>query len=184
MESPTTLIFDSPKILKSTLRDDDDREVKYITTTVQQGRSNRHTTSLEGAPGTPNAVIDWKKKTFEISGSKRNMADLRSRRARFSSSRYWSWFDCEEYKVKYEAEMENTWTVFSYSGTVLATFTSQVQRIFKDNAQPVLRISESIQDEVERRFIILVLLYSETKRLESLKERPLSVVGDFLINMS
>lgn len=128
MESPTTLIFDSPKILKSTLRDDDDREVKYITTTVQQGRSNRHTTSLEGAPGTPNAVIDWKKKTFEISGSRRNMADLRNRRARFSScvkpyacfirtqlisdsSRYWSWFDCEEYKVKYEAEMENTWTV-------------------------------------------------------------------------
>ncbi|KAJ6529332.1 hypothetical protein B0H19DRAFT_531593 [Mycena capillaripes] len=183
MDSPTTLTFDSPKILKSALRCVDDRDVKYTTTTVR-AHSSRQTTSLDGAPGTPNAVIDWKRGTFEISGARRHMADLKTKRVTFSSSRYWSWFDCEEYKVKYAAVEDNTWTVFSYSGTVLATFTSKIRRMFNDNALPVLRISSAIRDEDERLFIILVLLYSETKRLESLKERPLGAIGGFLDNFT
>ncbi|KAJ7484153.1 hypothetical protein FB451DRAFT_1231657 [Mycena latifolia] len=169
MQSLTTFTFDSAKILTTTLFSRDAGSMKYTTSTVKKG-SSRQSTALEGAPGTPNAVIDWKGKTFTISGSTRDVAELRKKRATFSSSRYWTWFDCEEYRVKYESDLDHTWTVFSYSGAVLATFASNVHRVFQDNLLPVLCMSTSICDEEERRFIILVLLYSETKRLESLKE--------------
>ncbi|KAJ7670714.1 hypothetical protein DFH06DRAFT_1320637 [Mycena polygramma] len=172
MDSPTTLTFHSFNILDSDLCSDDGQQTIYTTSTVR-ARSRRQTTSLRlaGAPGTLDARIDWRRNTFEIAGLRRDMADLRTKQGTFSSSHYWSWFDCEEYKVKYAAEEDNTWTVFSYSGTVLATFTSKIRRILHDNDLPVLRISPRIRDEDERCFVILVLLYSETKRLESLKEQ-------------
>ncbi|KAJ7034620.1 hypothetical protein C8F04DRAFT_1259850 [Mycena alexandri] len=183
----TTFAFNSPTILNSTFTPDDDDDVEYTTSTTVNGvkkRSSRQITYLQGAPETANSVIDWKRNTFEISGMKRHMSDLRTKRSTFSSTRYWTWFDAEEYKVKYEAELDKTWTVFSYDGSVLATFTAAVQRLFNSNSMPVLSLSEGIVDEDERRFIILVLLYSETKRLESLRERPLAVFGDFLGNLS
>ncbi|KAJ7191193.1 hypothetical protein GGX14DRAFT_579164 [Mycena pura] len=179
----TTLTFDSPKILTSTLRSTDDGTVEYTVTTVKKGTS-RQTTSLAGTSGKPSAIIDWREKAFEISGSRRNLNELQSKRTTFSPSRYWSWFDNDEYKVKYSAELDNTWTLFSYSGQVLAMLTSKINRFLRKNENPVLRISSSIDDEDERQFIILVLLYSETKRLKSLKERPLSVVADFLGTIS
>ncbi|KAJ7148090.1 hypothetical protein C8R43DRAFT_1108119 [Mycena crocata] len=172
-----TLTFDSEKILTSALRDVDDGAVEYTTQTVKNG-SSRQTTSLqlERSPGTPQAVIHWKQNCFEISGSRRDIGELKMKRATFSSSRYWTWFDNEEYKVKYAAETGHTWTVSSYDGTVLATFTSNIHRFFNENSRPILRLSASISDEDEQQFIILVLLYSETKRLESIKQRPLSVM--------
>ncbi|KAJ7106239.1 hypothetical protein C8R44DRAFT_987381 [Mycena epipterygia] len=176
--------FDSAKILSSTIRSREERPIEYTTTTVKKKTGpSQHSTALEGAPGTPDALIDWKRNTFAIAGSTRYISELRTKRATFSSSRFWSWFDCEEYKVKYESEQDNTWTMFSYSGSVLATFTSNIQRVFHKNSLPVLCMSPSVRDEDERRFIILVLLYSETKRLQSLKERPLVAVGAFLDNL-
>ncbi|KAJ6529331.1 hypothetical protein B0H19DRAFT_1274366 [Mycena capillaripes] len=176
----TTLTFDSSKILKSTIHSTDDPALRYTTTTVNKRSSrSRETTALEGVPGTPNAIIDWKRNTFEISGSTRDISSLRSKRSTFSTAKYWSWFDEEEYKVKYAAEAEHSWSLYSYDGTVLATFTTNIHRVFHDNSLPVIHLSPSITDEDERRFIILVLLYSETNRKESLTERPLSIVADF-----
>ncbi|KAJ6481325.1 hypothetical protein C8R47DRAFT_595556 [Mycena vitilis] len=172
MDPLITLRFDSFNIIDSDLCSDNGQKTIYTTSTVR-ARSRRQTTSLRlaGAPGTQDARIDWKRNTFEIARLKRDMAELRTRQGTFSSSHYWSWFDCEEYKVKYAAEEDNTWTVVSYSGTVLATFTSRIRRILHDDDLPVLRISPRIRDENERCFVILVLLYSETKRLEGLKEQ-------------
>ncbi|KAJ7683465.1 hypothetical protein B0H17DRAFT_1205162 [Mycena rosella] len=168
MQSFATLTFDSAKILKTTLRaaDDDERPLEYATTTASSG-SGRQSTSLVGAQGSRDAVIDWKQKTFSVADSTRPIRELRKKRATFSSSRYWSWFDCEECKVKYQ---DNAWTVFSYSGSVLAVFTPNTHRGGR-KALPVLRLASSVCDEEERRFIILVLLYSETKRQEGLRQR-------------
>jgi hypothetical protein len=60
--------------------------------------------------------------------------------------------------------------VYSYDGTILATFTAYTRRFLRDNSMPVLSVSESITDENEQQFLILILLYSETKRMESLRE--------------
>ncbi|KAJ7100766.1 hypothetical protein B0H15DRAFT_796467 [Mycena belliarum] len=176
MESLTTFTFESAKILSTTLLSRDLASVKYTTSTVRKG-SSRQSTSLVGAPGSPDTEIDWKRNTFTISGETRHVGELRKKRATFSSSRYWSWFDCEEYRVKYDSELENTWTVSSYSGTVLATFSSNIHRVFHGNSLPALNLSSSIHDEDERRFIILVLLYSEIKRLESLRAVAIDFIG-------
>nr|GAT55712.1 predicted protein [Mycena chlorophos]GAT55713.1 predicted protein [Mycena chlorophos] len=187
-----TLLFSSPKILSSTLLHSDDKEVAYTVNTVRVGRQKATTTLLEyvdtaegGAHGQQVQVgtIDWRAKTFEVGlggGERRKVHDLYTKRGTFSSSRYWSWFDQDEYKVKYSAEAEHTWTLFSYSGQAIATLTSRVQRIIGASSLPTIRILSNIQTDDERRFIILVLLYSETKRLESITERPLSMVGDLL----
>ncbi|KAJ7258384.1 hypothetical protein B0H12DRAFT_1109771 [Mycena haematopus] len=170
----TTLVFDSPKILNSRICGEDDPDLTYTTYTIQN-RSSRQTTSLHGSPGRPKAIIDWTRRTFEIRGAKRNIEQLRSKRGTFSSSRFWSWFDAEEYRVKWAAEIEHTWTVYSYDGTVLATFTPRTRRLFHPNTMPVLKVSPSVVDEDEGEFLMLILLYSETKRMESLRKRPLSV---------
>ncbi|KAJ7093432.1 hypothetical protein B0H15DRAFT_799228 [Mycena belliarum] len=173
------------------------RNKSYTTSTVRKG-SSRQSTSLVGAPGSPDTEIDWKRNTFTISGETRHVGELRKKRATFSScailfprfisacanhisgklkSRYWSWFECEEYRVKYDSELENTWMVSSYSGTVLATFSSNIHRVFHGNSLPALNLSSSIHDEDKRRFIILVLLYSEIKRLESLRAVAIDFIG-------
>ncbi|KAJ7822580.1 hypothetical protein B0H14DRAFT_2598503 [Mycena olivaceomarginata] len=102
-----------------------------------------------------NAVINWKCSMFKISGKKRNMSGLKTKQATFSSCDaniycclstdvyrsihrlwYWSWFD-SDYKVKYWVEKDNTWTVYSYLGTVLATFALNVHHLFSDRTSSV-----------------------------------------------
>ncbi|KAF7326309.1 hypothetical protein MKEN_00484300 [Mycena kentingensis (nom. inval.)] len=175
-----SLAFSTSKILSGELHDVD-KEVEYTVGTVKRG-STRLTTALRepGAGKEPTALIDWRARLFEISGHRKRVVEMKSTKGAFSSSRYWSWFDEEEYRVKYSAEMAHTWTLYSYTGDVLATLTSAVHRLLAQNSLPVLRIASTVTDEDERRFIVLVLLYSETKRLESVKERPISVVADLL----
>ncbi|KAK7046995.1 hypothetical protein R3P38DRAFT_2877545 [Favolaschia claudopus] len=181
-ESFTSFIFDSSRILNTTMNCGDDPDLDldsepssthYSTCTVQQSRSSRQTTSLEERPPRAGpyakAVIDWKKHTFQIAGATQRIEQLRKKRAAFSSSRYWSWFPEEEYRVKFGAEMENTWSVYSYDGSVLATFNSNM---------PILQLSPNVTDDHERQFLILILLYSETKRLEGIRQRPMSIVAD------
>jgi hypothetical protein len=95
--------------------------------------------------------------------------------------------------VKYEAETAHTWTVrsftghrshhsshpalpfqfqvYAYDGTVLATLATRIHYFFRDDSLPLLEISPSVTDERELQFIILILLYSETKRRDrSLKK--------------
>ncbi|KAJ7894317.1 hypothetical protein B0H14DRAFT_2683937 [Mycena olivaceomarginata] len=168
--------FDCPKILKSNIHCEDDLE--YTTSTVNKPSSrSRQTTSLLAPrpPGTPNgpaAIIDWAQGTFEVAGRTRRIDELCAKRGTFSSSRYWTWLTAEEYRVKYEAETAHTWTVYAYDGTVLATLTTRIHYFFHDDSLPLLEISPSVTDDRELQFIILILLYSETKRRDrSLKKR-------------
>ncbi|KAJ6469254.1 hypothetical protein C8R45DRAFT_1105123 [Mycena sanguinolenta] len=167
----TTLLFNSSKILNSRICGEDDPHLTYTTCTIPN-RTSRQTTSLQGSPARSKAIIDWTRHTFEVHGRKREIEQLSSKRGTFSSSRYWSWFAADEYRVKWASEMENTWTVYSYDGSVLATFTPKIRRMFHDNVMPVLKLSPSVVDEDEGEFIMLILLYSETKRRE---KRRLSV---------
>lgn len=92
--------------------------------------------------------------------------------------------------MKYEAEIAHTWTVrlpyeakrsfsliisqfqvFAYDGTVLAMLTTRIHHFFHDDSLPSLQISPSVTDDRELQFILLILLYSETKRRDrSLKK--------------
>jgi hypothetical protein len=79
----TTLIFNSSRILDSEIHCGEDHALEYTTRTVKT-RSSRQTTSLEGAE-TSTSKIDWKRQTFEIAGSTRKIAQMRTKRAAFSS---------------------------------------------------------------------------------------------------
>lgn len=83
MQPLITFTFDSAKILSTTIRSREERPIEYTTTTVKG--SLQHSTALEGTPGRPDALIDWKRKTFAIAGSTRDISELRTKRATFSS---------------------------------------------------------------------------------------------------
>jgi hypothetical protein len=84
MQASTTLTFNSADILSSHLRSADVGSMQYTTTTVKKGAS-RQKTLLEGAFGTPDAAIDWKRRTFTISEETRDIGELRRKKATFSS---------------------------------------------------------------------------------------------------
>ncbi|KAJ6546667.1 hypothetical protein DFH09DRAFT_638078 [Mycena vulgaris] len=155
-----TFTFDSPKILKSAIYRKDDRFLQYITSTVKQGFS-RHRTSLQD--GAVRAEIDWRERTFEIAGVKVGVDHLKRKISNFSETRYWKWRNGEEYKVKYLPE-EDLWMVTLHSGEAVAEFSTCLE--YKPKTTPILHIAEDLQDSNERRFLLLVLLYSETRRLD------------------
>ncbi|KAJ7688871.1 hypothetical protein B0H17DRAFT_1202730 [Mycena rosella] len=153
--------FDSPKILKSAVyrEDGDDRSLQYTIATTKQTFARQRTTVRDGAVA---AEIDWRERTFEIAGERHGVDGLKRKVSNFSETRYWKWLNGrgEEYKVKY-FNADETWTVKASTGEIVAEFTSQLGR----GKLPVLRMVED-QDDIERWFLLLVLLYSETKRLD------------------
>ncbi|KAJ7128836.1 hypothetical protein C8R43DRAFT_1027304 [Mycena crocata] len=153
----STYKFEQADVLNSPLRGGD-RSVQYVTTTDR----SRDRTVLACKSG-QDPILDWRNTTFEISGCKRPIGALKRRKSSSSSSRYWIYSPTEEFKVRYD---DKIWTVLSSNGSQVATMTLHVSRIFSDSSPAVLHISPELRDEDERRFIILVLLYSETRRLD------------------
>ncbi|KAJ6623291.1 hypothetical protein B0H10DRAFT_2010756 [Mycena sp. CBHHK59/15] len=156
----------SHKILKCSICSDSEYDIRYMTTTTKKGYARHHTALEDGTSGAAGATIDWRERTFEISGTRQDVAQMKTQKSMFSGTRYWRWLDGEEYKVKYWGG-ENTWQVLTPTEEVVAAFTSYIGRIFSEDSLPILRISHNIREEAQRRFLILILLYSETKRLDS-----------------
>ncbi|KAF7300087.1 hypothetical protein MKEN_01331800 [Mycena kentingensis (nom. inval.)] len=182
--------FDSAHILRSALRDTYLARV-YTTRTVSTGSFQRSTTTLEHATNGSAAVIDWTGKSFQVGADTAYVETLKRKANAFSGyvplasralsasavagtlsdahrldrTRYWRWGNGDEYRVKYS---DNMWTVSSQSGTLLASLSSATAHIVRQdlNSLPVLRISPAVADETQRQFIILIMLYSETKRIE------------------
>ncbi|KAJ7107787.1 hypothetical protein C8R44DRAFT_885188 [Mycena epipterygia] len=156
--------FDSERILKSAIRSADDHVLRYTTSTVKQGLA-RHRTIFEDASGLVGATIDWRERTFDIAGETHNIDNLKRKLSNFSGTRYWKWPGGEEYKVRY-SNTENTWTVTASTGEIVAELTSCIARPFRSSILPVLRIARGIRAADQRRFLSLLLIYSETKRLD------------------
>ncbi|KAJ6471603.1 hypothetical protein C8R47DRAFT_745302 [Mycena vitilis] len=158
-----TFTFDSERILKCTIQAADD---SYTIVTVKHG-STRHHTTLKNSSGRACATINWHNRTFEIGGDTNSVDQLKRKASHFSLTRYWRWSgDGEEYRVKYGSN--DAWTVTSSNGAVIASLTSSVEHPSGFTTLPVLHIARNIHDETERQFLLLVLLYSEAKRLDRL----------------
>ncbi|KAF7324198.1 hypothetical protein MKEN_00642800 [Mycena kentingensis (nom. inval.)] len=155
--------FDSDRLLNSALRDVYLKR-QYTTSTAKHGPFSRPPTLLEAAASGAKATIDWKARTFEIGGTLQAVDGLKKKTSSFSGTRYWRWGEGEEYKVRYG---DNMWIISSSdSADPIATLTSATAHVFKANPLPVLKIAQSLRVEEQRQFLILVLLYSETKRLD------------------
>ncbi|KAF7320558.1 hypothetical protein HMN09_00139800 [Mycena chlorophos] len=165
--------FDSPDVLRSGLRDSYLSRIFTTSTTVVSAGFRDNTTLSVEATGAE-ATINWRAKTFRIGtgsasgGEQTRPVDGLKRKAGFSAARYWRWGEGEEYKVRYAA---GAWVVASTSGTFLASLSSATTQILPGRPAPVpvapmLRLSRSLGDDAQRHFLVLVLLYSETRRLE------------------
>ncbi|KAJ7448686.1 hypothetical protein B0H11DRAFT_340636 [Mycena galericulata] len=156
--------FDSENILRSGIRGKD-RSLQYRTNTVKHYFSRDHTT-IEDASGHTRGTINWQeRRSFQISERRNEIPSLKRKLSTFSWTRYWKRTEGEEYQVKYSS-VENTWTVKTSTGETIGELHSRVERLFKANSTPTLFIGGDIRDEDEQLFILMVLLYSETRRLD------------------
>ncbi|KAF7292117.1 hypothetical protein MIND_01238600 [Mycena indigotica] len=161
--------FESERLLRTALRDVYlTRQYTTITGTAKNPHSTRPPTTLERYEPSTNeltkAVIDWKARTLQVGGEMKGVDEVKRKTGNFTGSRYWRWGDDkEEYKVRY---LDNMWIASDANNEPVASLTSATKHVFKPNPLPVLRLSRALQSEPQRQFVILLLLYSETKRLD------------------
>ncbi|KAF7360681.1 hypothetical protein MVEN_00799900 [Mycena venus] len=103
--------------------------------------------------------IHWRDKTFEIGGKTKKWRKVERSGGWFTSGREWEWSG-HTYTVKHA---HHRWTVTD-SHEEVAHFTPYKSHLLRSNEHASLHFTSAIQDEHQRAFIILVLLYSETKR--------------------
>ncbi|KAJ7645067.1 hypothetical protein DFH06DRAFT_1212307 [Mycena polygramma] len=138
----------------------------YITSS-SSGILGRKTTTLKthGFLSGSAGKIHWRHKTFEIGGKTKKWRKVESSAGWFTSGREWEWSG-HTYTVKHS---HHTWTATN-AHVEVARLTPHKSHLLRASEHAFLQISPEIQDEHQRAFIILVLLYSETKRLDKKKE--------------
>ncbi|KAF7318513.1 hypothetical protein HMN09_00361100 [Mycena chlorophos] len=170
----TELTFDSDSLLNSGIRDP--HLTRAYTTSTPTGASvPRQPTVLSANPGLPaaqqSATLNWKSREMTIGGTTRAVDGLKRKSNVLSGTRYWRWgSDGAEYKVRL---VEGMWLASdASSGEPIASLTSvnqsSVARTTRSTAHhahlPTLRLANSVRNEAQRQFLVLVLLYSETNR--------------------
>ncbi|CAK5282144.1 unnamed protein product [Mycena citricolor] len=159
--------FEAESILEGAIRNAEDRARRYTLETSKSEHA-RQTTTVENRVATICANIDWRTRSFKIGQNESGVDVMKRAGSAFSSVRYWRWLGGEEYQLKY-SNSADAWTVRRVSdanGTVLAELKSSISPIFGQTSLPLLRISPTVRSEEERLFFLLVLVYSETKRLD------------------
>ncbi|KAF7362802.1 hypothetical protein MVEN_00630000 [Mycena venus] len=125
-------------------------------------RDPTHVVARSGQEG----IIDWREKTIRIGQNERPVAYLKQHRGgMFSSKRQWSWTDIA-YTVKYEDNRDWTATPISESVEV-ARLRSRNEHLFRSSDPAIVWFSEDIPNDTEKMFLLLVLLYSEVRRLDA-----------------
>ncbi|KAJ7247071.1 hypothetical protein C8J57DRAFT_1475969 [Mycena rebaudengoi] len=153
-----SLTFNSENILDSHLYSG--RPHAYTTTTY--GNHGLETTKLmSGFPSPMAGEINWRDTSFEIGGRYKKLTPPQGSS---SSPRYWTWGG-DVYTVQYSSN--KGWTANTPRGEV-ANYT----RIVTPPQLAAIWISPEIVDQHEIVFLILVILYSETKRLETSEATP------------
>ncbi|CAK5282145.1 unnamed protein product [Mycena citricolor] len=176
--------FEAESILEGAIRNAEDRARRYTLETSKSEHA-RQTTTVENRVATICANIDWRTRSFKIGQNESGVDVMKRAGSAFSrcapgvvllpaggplneslcSVRYWRWLGGEEYQLKY-SNSADAWTVSDANGTVLAELKSSISPIFGQTSLPLLRISPTVRSEEERLFFLLVLVYSETKRLD------------------
>ncbi|KAJ7450219.1 hypothetical protein FB451DRAFT_1566702 [Mycena latifolia] len=155
------LTFGDKKLLDSPILGPDGA-VCYTTSTTHGFRGRKITTIMtaSGLVG----IINWREKTFTLNGVQRKWDDLKSRsNGIFSSEREWNWAN-RPYKLKYhnwEKELLVTPSFGSAAGAV--RFTPYHVHLLHDNEPAVLYFPHQM-DEVERMFLLMVILQTEIHR--------------------
>lgn len=131
---------------------------------------NTYGPALDGA-------IDWKEESFVIGGRSVKWANLKHKLSRTSGSpREWKWSG-ERFTVKYQSG-SGRWTAKSGSPVhpADAIFTIRKHRIFGADDPATIEFSPSVSAR-DMVFLILVLIYSETRRQQRKDKVAVAVAG-------
>jgi len=129
----------------------------------------RDTCPVLGGEPTIVGVINWRRKTFEINGVRKKVDDIRRKPKGFGNkSRFWKWADDrEEYEVVHFED--GGWQALCTSSDIVeATFSVPYRtHLFKKTKPLVMNLTREAlaRDEI---FLILALIYCETKRQEKM----------------
>ncbi|KAF9456819.1 hypothetical protein BDZ94DRAFT_1228892 [Collybia nuda] len=107
--------------------------------------------------------IDWRGKTFEIGGKVKNWKVLKHRQGSifdWHPVREWTWMG-HRYTVKRE---DNQWMATIHA-SVSAVFTSRKSHVLSQSEPATIEFTSNVPHE-DMVFLLLVLLWSEHKRLE------------------
>ncbi|KAJ7448610.1 hypothetical protein B0H11DRAFT_2080020, partial [Mycena galericulata] len=157
------LTFVESQLLKSTLIGTDGT-VYYTTSTSSGFLLGRKVTTITAASGLV-GTIDWRQKVFTIDGVKREWHGLKSRTGGIlSSKREWNWGK-RPYTLKHrDSNMELLATPSSGNAGGIIRFTTYRSHFFRDNEPAAISFPHQMQDEVERMFLLMVILKTEIHR--------------------
>ncbi|KAJ7474377.1 hypothetical protein B0H11DRAFT_2035187 [Mycena galericulata] len=154
------------QLLNSTLIGTDGA-VHYTASTNNGFLLGRKVTTITAASGLV-GIIDWRQKIFIIDGVKREWHHLKSRAGGiFSSQREWNWGN-KPYTLKYhdsDRELLATPSSGNAGGTI--RFTTYRSHLFRDNEPAAIYFPHQMQDEVEKMFLLMVILKTEIRRQDA-----------------
>ncbi|KAF8077683.1 hypothetical protein FPV67DRAFT_7752 [Lyophyllum atratum] len=144
--------------------------VPKLTILTPSATRNTYGAALDGA-------IDWQNESLIIGGMSTKLKNLKRRPSRKSGgAREWTWKG-ERFTVKYHASTDK-WTAKSGSPAHPddAIFAVRKHRILKADDPATMTLSENLsaQDTV---FLILVMIYSETRRQERKERVAVAIAG-------
>ncbi|KIJ92944.1 hypothetical protein K443DRAFT_684900 [Laccaria amethystina LaAM-08-1] len=165
--------FAISRVLNAKIRTTHDDTVIYSVTTSEGLWGRRYTFLKDANPAlgdsTTVGVIHWNEKILEVCGHKKSLKDIRRKPQGLIRERYWRWSsDRREFVIDFQ---EDEWKVKinnSKNVTVEGSFDVPYRpRLFGKTTPMVFHLSRKAlaKDEV---FLILVLIYSESKRQEKM----------------
>ncbi|KAJ8490095.1 hypothetical protein ONZ45_g13340 [Pleurotus djamor] len=159
-------------ILNAHIRTTYDDSILYKVKSTTSFRGPRITV-LEDANPVPGytgsnivGAIHWKDKLLEVHGHRRPLADIKRREGRMfhlNSSKHWRWGnEHREYQVRFE---DDEWKVTVDHGmSIAARFEVPLRpHLFTKAKPPVIHLTRTAL-EADEVFMILVLIYSESRR--------------------
>ncbi|KAJ7474376.1 hypothetical protein B0H11DRAFT_2282234 [Mycena galericulata] len=162
------LTFSENQLLDSTLIGTDGA-VYYTTSTSSGFLLGRKVTTITAAGGLV-GIIDWRRKIFTINGVKREWHHLKSRTGGiFSSQREWNWGN-KPYTLKYR-DSNRELLATPNSGNAERSTVRFTSYRFRDNEPAVIYFPHQMQDEVEKMFLLMVILKTEIRQQDARQER-------------
>ncbi|KAJ7346325.1 hypothetical protein DFH08DRAFT_870979 [Mycena albidolilacea] len=136
----------------------------HYTTTTTSGLRGHKITTITAAGGLVGS-INWREKLFIINNVERKRDDLHSRKSGLLNPTYeWKWDD-KAYEFKYSLK-ELLVSPATGDTADIVRFTIYHPHLFHDNERAILCFPRPIQDEVERMFLLMAILYTEITRQE------------------